>query len=220
MGNPSPDPALGSRSFVFDSEFVWNYELFARARLLDDRLFLTGNLFFSDFEDQQRTEVLTFPGGFSDEIIVNTPESQSYGAELGIEYAPSEKWDLFANIGLLSTEIEQTRDPRIEGNDFARAPNFTTSFGVNLRPTPNWQIGLDARYIDDYFSFDANDPVTEVDGFLIANAQVAWRATRHLRFTGTMTNLFDNDAETRFFSSSLANVVEPRVFWFGAELGF
>jgi iron complex outermembrane recepter protein len=220
VGNPSPDPALGSRSFVFDSEFVWNYELFARARLLDDRLFLTGNLFFSDFEDQQRTEVLTFPGGFSDEIIVNTPESQSYGAELGIEYAPSEKWDLFANIGLLSTDIEQTRDPRIEGNDFARAPNFTTSFGVNLRPTPNWQIGLDARYIDDYFSFDANDPVTEVDGFLIANAQVAWRATRHLRFTGTVTNLFDNDAETRFFSSSLANVVEPRVFWFGAELGF
>ena len=225
-GNTSPDPALGPRSFVFDSEFVWNYELFARAGLLNDRLFLTGNVFFSDFEDQQRVEQLDFPGGFTDSIIVNTPDTKSYGAELGMEYVQSEKWDLFANIGLLSTEIEQARDPRIEGNDFARAPNFTTSFGVNLRPTADWHIGLDARYTSEYFSTDLNNPLAEVDDFFIANATASWQPIRHVRVFGSVTNLFDSDAERRLFSfpetaaPTLANVVEPRVLWLGAELSF
>jgi len=225
-GNPSPDPALGPRSFVFDSEFVWNYEFFARARLLDEQLFLSGNIFFSDFKDQQRVEQIDFPGGFIDSIIVNTPETQSYGAELGIEYTPSDRWDVFANIGLLHTGIEQARDPRIRGNDFARAPNLTTNFGVNLRPTADWHVGLDARYTSEYFSTDLNNTLTEVDDTFIANATVSWRPLRYARVFGSVTNLFDSDAERRLFSfpatapPSLANVVEPRVLWLGVELSF
>lgn len=225
-GNPSPDPALGPRSFVFDSEYVWNYELFVRTRLLDDRMFLTANVFYSDFDDQQRVEQLDFPGGFTDTIIVNTEETEAYGAELGIEYSPSGRVDLFLDFGLLNTSIEKTGDPRIKGNDFARAPSFTSSFGATWRPTPAWQLDLDGRYVGEYFSTDLNNSRAEVDEYFIANAGVAWHAHSHLRLFGSVTNLFDSDAERRLFAfpataaPSLANVVEPRVFWFGVDLSY
>ena len=225
-GNPSPDPALGPRSFVFDSEHVWSYELFARAALLNDRLFFTANVFYSDFEDQQRVEQFDFPGGFTDSIIVNTPETRTYGVELGIEYVPSERVDLFADIGLLDTEIEEARDPRIEGNAFARAPELTAAFGANFRPSPDWHMGFDARYTGEYYSTDRNSRLAEVDDYFIANASASWQAHRNVRVFGTVTNLFDSDAERSLFAfpatapPTLANVVEPPVVWIGAQLSY
>lgn len=226
QGNPSPDPELGPRAFVFDSEFVWNYELFSRARLFEDRLFFTANLFFSDFEDQQRVEQLDFPGGFTDAITVNTPETRAYGAELGLQYAPVEEFDVFLDVGLLNTKIDEALDQTIQGNEFARAPYFTTGFGANWRPTSAWKLGFDAQFIDEYFSTDQNNPLAEVDAYFIANASVSWKPLDHLRIFADVDNLFDSDAERRLFAfpatapPSLANVVEPRVVWAGLELLF
>lgn len=223
-GNPSPDPALGPRSFVFDSEFVWNYELFSRTRLMGDRLFLTANAFYSDYEDQQRVEQLDFPGGFTDTIITNTPESSSTGAEIGLEYYPNARFDVYADVGLLDTEIERSGDARLEGNELARSPNFTASAGINLRPVESVRLGLDARYVGEYFSTDVNNPLARAGDYFLANASVNWRPTEHWRVFAAATNLFDGDGEQRLFSfpatapPSLANVVEPRVIWIGTEV--
>lgn len=224
-GNPSPDPALGPRSFVFDSEFVWNYELFSRTQLMGDRLLLTANAFYSDYEDQQRVEQLDFPGGFTDTIITNTPESRSIGAEIGLEYYPSPRFDAYADVGLLDTEIERSGDARLEGNELARSPNFTASAGINLRPLSSVRLGLDARYVGEYFSTDINNPLAEAGDYFLANVSANWQPTEHWRVFAAVTNLFDSDAEQRLFSfpatapPSLANVVEPRVIWVGMEVG-
>jgi outer membrane receptor protein involved in Fe transport len=224
--NPSPDPALGPRAFTFDSEFVWNYEIYGRASALDRRLNFSGNLFYSDYRDQQRVEQLNFPGGFTDFIIVNSPDSRAYGAEFAATYLPIDELELFADIGLLTTEIQKPRDPDLEGNEFARAPNLTTSFGAVYRPTREWMLSVDARYAGSYFSTDTNNPLAEVDPHFLANAKVAWQPTEHVRVFGSVTNIFDSDAETRLFSfpetalPSLAQLVDPRVFWIGAEVRF
>ncbi|EKV31851.1 TonB-dependent receptor [Caenispirillum salinarum AK4] len=225
-GNPSPDPALGPRSFVYDSEFVWNYELYTRASLLDDRMVFSGNVFYSDFEDQQRTEQLSYPGGFTDTIIVNTPETRAYGAELGVTYAPVDSLEVFGDVGLLKTEIVQARDPSLEGNDFARAPSLTLSAGAVYRPAEDWMIGVDGRYVGAYYSTDGNNALAQTDPYMVANAKVAWQALDHVKVTASLNNIFGTDAETRLFSfpesapPSLAQVVEPRVFWLGLTVAF
>ena len=225
-GERSPDPAFGPRSFTFDSEFVWNYELYARALLLDERLTVRGNVFFSDYRDQQRVEQIDASGGFTETIIVNTPDSRAYGAEIGASYLPVENLELFADVGLLETEIVDARDPELEGNEFARAPNVTANVGAVYRPAPAWTIAADASYVGSYFSTDVNNPLAEVDSYVLANARLSWQAIDNLHVFGSITNIFDSDAETRLFGfpatapPTLAQLVEPRVFWIGAELRF
>lgn len=225
-GNSSPDPALGPRSFSYDPEFVWNYELYLRHAALNDRLVFNANLFYSDYRDQQRVEQLDFPGGFTDSIITNTPESRAYGAELGATFAPSERVKLFADIGLLDTEIVESGDPALEGNEFARAPSFSASVGALFYPKETWTLGVDGRYVGSYYSTDVNSSRGEVDPYFIANGKVSWEPNERVKVFGSVTNVFDSDAEQRLFAfpataePSLANVVEPRVFWLGAELSF
>lgn len=226
QGNRSPDPALGPRAFSYDSEFVWNYELYARATALNERVTMRGNVFYSDYEDQQRREQIDYPGGFSEGIIVNAPESRAYGAEFTVSYLPVEELELFADVGLLWTEIVEARDPDLEGNEFARAPNATFGAGAVYSPVPDWTLGVDATYVDSYFTTDINNPLTEVDPYWVANARVAWQPLEHLSVFGEVTNIFDTDAETRLFARprtgapTLAQLVEPRVFWLGAEVRF
>lgn len=225
-GNTSTDPALGARAFIYEPEYVWNYEIYARATALQERLVFSGNLFFSDFEDQQRVEQLDFPGGFTDTIIVNTPKSHAYGAELGVNYQPQDELELFADVGLLKTKIDKSSQPSLEGNEFARAPRFSASLGAVYRPTRTWMFSVDGIYMSSYHSSEINNPLTRVDAHFIANAKVTWQAMEHLRLSTAVTNLFDSDAERQLFSfpataaPDLAQVVEPRVVWLQAETSF
>ncbi len=86
---------------------------------------------------------------------------------------------------------------------------------------------MDGSYVGDYYSSDFNNPLAEVDGYFLANAKVIWEVSESFQVFGTVSNLFDSDAEQRLFAfpaataePSLANVVAPRVFWLGAELSF
>jgi len=95
-------------SFTFDEEFVWNYETFFRSRWLANRLTVDGNIFYADFEDQQRSAFFAPNDPFAS-VIRNAESTHSYGAELTANWLAPEPG------GVRLAWSARDRDPRIHG---------------------------------------------------------------------------------------------------------
>jgi outer membrane receptor protein involved in Fe transport len=61
---------------------MWNYELFARASLLDDRLHLNANLFYMDMQDAQYNIPVVLASGVAQSYTINAEKAHAYGFEL------------------------------------------------------------------------------------------------------------------------------------------
>lgn len=208
-------------SFTFDEEFVWNYEAFFRSTWLDERLILNGNIFFEDFEDQQRSAFLV-PGDPFASVIRNAESAHAYGAELTVTGLPLHGLEVFGTLGLLKTEIDKfsASVEDLAGNDFARAPNVTATLGALYHHPSGFSIGFDGRYVSDYFSDDLNEPVDEVDAFFVFNAQAAYEFT-HFRVFAFANNIFDRDYELLIDTiGDFGQLGDPLEFGFGLQVSF
>jgi Outer membrane receptor for ferrienterochelin and colicins len=218
--------------FEYDEETVWNYEMFARANLLDNRLAVTANLFYDDYKDAQRFVTFT-KDGETDYTTVNADKAVAYGLELGADFQASDTLRMKAGLGLLHTEITDfdyaTAD--LEGSEFARAPNYTISLAADWNVTNRLTLSGDVRYVDGYYSDDENTEAYKIDGYAITNIGASYLVTDNVRLFGSVTNLFDEDAATWIHSyrgyvngavtsATAATVVEPRSFNLGLTVDF
>lgn len=218
--------------FEYEEETVWNYELFARANLMDNRLALTANLFYDDYRNAQRFVTFT-KDGETDYTTVNADKAIAYGLELGADYQATDSLRLKAGLGLLHTEITEfsasTAD--LEGSEFARAPSYTASFGAEWKTTDKLTLSGDVRYIDGYYSDDENTEAYEVDGYTIVNVGASYLLSDNVRFFGTVSNLLNEEAATWIHSyrgyvngsvtsTSAATVVDPRSVSLGLTVDF
>ncbi|WP_460273327.1 TonB-dependent receptor [Celeribacter sp. ULVN23_4] len=218
--------------FEYDEETVWNYELFARANLLDNRLALTANLFYADYKDAQRSISFT-KDGETDYTTTNADSAEAYGLELGADFRASDALRLKAGLGLLHTEITSfdaaTAD--LDGSEFARAPNYTLNLGAEWDVTDKLTLSGDVRYVDGYYSDDENTEAYKVDGYAVANIGASYLLSDNVRLFGSVTNLFDEEAATwlhsyrgyvngAISSATVATVVEERGFNVGLTVDF
>lgn len=158
------------QEYTFRPEHVWNFEGFGRVGLGSD-LSLTGNVFYSRYKDMQLPLYLT---SLSIEIR-NAERATTWGAEAGLSWRPSEKNEIYANIGLLDTKIDRySTDPRAAGNELPRAPTFNFAAGFNFSPDGKFEMGADVRYSGAYFSEVLNNPRAEVGSYAVVNARVAY----------------------------------------------
>ena len=212
---PGKDPV-----FLFEQEEVWNYELAARANLLNDTLTLTANLFFSDFNDAQRSTVTNVPGFGPDEIVRNAESARSYGLEFFADYRPNDRLQLNGGFGLLNTEIRQfdAALSSITGNDFAFAPDFTASFGIDYEVVDNLTIGGQVRFNSGYFSDDANTPSLEVDSFTIVDLRASYALDNGGEIYAFVNNLTDQVVATNIIPGTnvVASTTTPREIGIGA----
>ena len=193
-GGVTLDP--GKHTVVeFKPEYLWDYESFVRAALLGGALNLNGNLFYNAITDAQRTLDVCFPtpaGCVSLSGIANAPRAHSYGAELEFGYKPTARLTLRGAGGLLWTKLTKTLLPKdaILGKEFAGAPRFTGTAGVDWAPVQSLSFSAQVRHSSGYFGDDA-----ETDDFRIApvttvDARVSWQRGRFTIF-GYAQNLFD-----------------------------
>lgn len=137
----------GFEQFVgqYDPEFLNTFEVGMRNVLLDGRLTLNGNIFYSQYEDQQVLVDGFDPSRSDDNLIVNAGESTLYGLELSADFEVTDNIGAFATIGLLETEFDDFpfavdsdgnlipgADPQFEnlsGDSFPSAPNLTFTLG-------------------------------------------------------------------------------------------
>lgn len=208
-------------AYTYDAEYVWNYEGFARAELMNGRLELTGNLFYNDYSDLQ----LPFILGVNSTVIRNAEKATTYGLEAGARYLFAADSEVYVNAGLLQTKVDSYSDPLIEGNDLARSPAFTTDVGFSWAVDDNWEVAGDARFTDTYYSDAANSSARgKIDPYVVVNAQVAYKFG-DVRLFVNANNLFDNDTVINLVQGTTAaddyaTVMQPRLVTAGIEFNF
>lgn len=209
----------------FDAETLWSYELFSRASLAGGDLFVSGNLFYMDFDDAQRQliNVVELPGGRTAETseFENAPSAESYGLEVEGLWALSQAVRLRASLGYLKTRITETLSPNdpILGKEFQRAPRYTSALGLIVTPNERLSFDVSVRHNSSYFSDDANSPEFKIDGVTVVDATVSYdfgpmRAFAYVR------NATDEVYPVWQFRAGNSSLGDPREFGIGVEANF
>ncbi len=201
----------GFTPYEYENEYVWNYELFTRHRLLDNTLELTSNVFYNDFDNYQVLQ--TAVNG--DVKVTNVDGANTYGAELGSRWLATSNLDVFASLGLLKTDL---KDPSDKNKELPRAPSLTANLGALYTFAEGFELSGNASYTGDYYSDVENTQNEKIDAYWVANAQVAY-VFDNGRVTLFASNLFDSNDETYNFGGEVTKQA-PRQIGGSVELYF
>ena len=162
------------QAYTFDPEYSDNIEVAYRSVWFKQRLRVNANMFLSNWYDQQYSLRLDENNPLT-EVVQNIGESQSAGLELDINYQINDELSIYSSLGLLSTEILQVSSSNrglgeSAGDAFADAPQITWVLGGSYQIFPDFQIALDTKYTDDYFSNLPNQSSETIDSYFIINA--------------------------------------------------
>ena len=215
-------------SYTFDPEYVWTYEAYARADLLDNRLSLTANLFYSDYKDMQLPFDLNPDPTVWSVVVRNADRAVTYGAEVGARWLAMPGLELFADVGLLQTEVTDYPGSGIEGNELAQAPAFTSNFGLVYQHESGIEFSADARFSDAYYSSINNDPRGKTDPYIVVNSKLGYHFANDwgdIRLFAFVYNVFDNEEPVYIepgatSADDVANLLPPRTFGIGMEMKF
>ncbi len=207
---------------TFEQETLWNYEAFFRTRLLDDRLTLNGNIFYSDIDNLQIATLVELGSDFFANVFSNAPKARSIGAELEARFAVNDQLSLQTGIGITDTKFQSNSNAGalIDGNEFQRTPGLTAVGGFVWQPVTGFALSGFGRYSEGYFSDDANLAINSVDSYFVADFQASYEI-EGLRLFVDLTNAFDAFYEVSVFDNGgLASVGEPRKVSVGLEFAF
>lgn len=210
-------------TYQYDPEYVTTYELYGRHLLADSRVQLTGNIFYSDYTDMQLTKDLT-PGDTADFsfVVINADKVKTYGAEGGVTWLAQPQLEVYANLGLLKTEITRY-DGSYQDNELPNSPTCSLSGGISWK-NAGWDANLNGRHLNSYYSDAANQPRGKVDPYFVANAELGYTFGQ-VRIYGEVNNLLDSDSELAVYPGATreedgANVLAPRMYTVGAQYNF
>lgn len=181
---------LTSRQWAyFKKESIWNYELFSRTSLLDDRLMLNTNLFYMDMRDAQYNIPVVISPGVAQSYTINAEKAHAYGFELGADYRALDNLRIKAGAGVLRTRIEEmSSNPGYEHNRFARSPGYTVSVGVSWDATPRFNVSAQVRHLDGYYSDTANTRAYVVGSNTITDLRMSYAYNAHVQLYGYIKN--------------------------------
>ncbi|TCQ78672.1 outer membrane receptor protein involved in Fe transport [Ochrobactrum sp. BH3] len=218
---------LSSRQWhPFEEEELWNYELFTRANLLDNKLTLTSNLFYMDFKNAQYNIPVVLPDNLVQSYTINAEKAHSYGLELGLDYQVLDNLALKTSAGILRTEIDEiSSNSAYEGKEFAKSPGYMFSIGASWDATEKLNLSGQVRHTDGYYSDIANTQAYVVDAYTIADARVSYDFHESLELYGYVKNIFDERTPTylqqnRGIGGLEASMTMPRTFGVGIKGSF
>ncbi|MFK7956350.1 MAG: TonB-dependent receptor [Lysobacterales bacterium] len=173
-------------------------ELGLKSTLLDGTMQLNAAVFYYDYKDKQEQDrAVTFVGNISG--LTNVPESTIKGAEMDLQWAPTDQLMVNVNVALLDTNVDEWMavDPvasqwpntvlrDASGIELAQAPDLSYSVRAEYSwPLSNGMeifLGGDVNYTDS--TTGGAQPTDATDSYSVANARLGvgnaertWRAT-------------------------------------------
>ena len=223
----------------YDPEFATSYEVGIKTNLAEDRVRFNATYFFVNYEDFQRSTVVSVPGTAIQETrTFNAAEVDAQGLELELTALLAQGLTLRANLGWLDAEYEnfvldRNLDGVLEdfsGRDVVRAPEITAGIALNyehsLGDRGNLSVNVNFNYEDDNTYYYNDDIGEEFDTVLeertILGASITWRDAEDRFYVSAFgKNLTDDRYQTAAQAVgtlwTFSNYGPPRVY--GVELG-
>lgn len=179
-------------SIRFDSEEIEGFEGGVKARLLDGRLVLTGEVYTYDYTDLQ---VTSFNPATTSFIISNAASATIKGAEIGLTAKPLDwltlnggiayneaRFDDYlaqcwggqtAALGCSTSNGNGTFSWQRSGEALSRAPDLAANGGFDAQvPVGEFVLGIagNVRYSDDYIAADNGNPFGIQEAFWLVDA--------------------------------------------------
>lgn len=224
----------------YDPELADNIEVGIKTTLMDDRVRFNATVFNVDYEDFQRSTVVSVPGtAFQETRTFNAADVNAKGAELELTALLSDNLTLRANIGLLDAEydefvLDRNLDGVLEdfsGRDVVRAPDVTAGIdltylqalgnGGNLRWNTNFNYEDENVY---YYNDDIGEQFdTILEERTILNFSVTYTDPSEKYYVSAFgRNLTDDRYKTASQAVGVlwtfSNYGPPRTY--GVEAGF
>ncbi len=221
---------IDAADLEFDTETMINYELGFKQQWLDGALSLQASVFFQDRQDIQTRQSIVrsvatgeigglCPCSFTD-FTGNAASGTNTGLELEMDWAISERFSMYATLGLLNTEFDELlsfdhinadRDNGVafdlSGRDQAHAPNYQWLLGGAVALTPNLTLSGSIEAKDEFFFSERHDERS--DSYELLNMELSYQAENwSVAIYGK--NLTDELVQTRGFGS-FGN--DPRTFY-------
>ncbi|MCC6204274.1 MAG: TonB-dependent receptor [Hyphomicrobiales bacterium] len=181
-------------TYTYEPEWASNYELFYKGSLLDDRLTLNANVFYTDFSNQQ-VEMRTDPLDTLSNRIVNAASAHSYGFEFEPSFAFTEQFTAFASVGYVYSRFDEFDDANLgdlSGLPFPEAPEWSVGIGGTYNFLNGIYVGADAKYTSSYLARFGTPPQDEIDSRVILNVQTGYR-TESWELNAFAENLLDEE---------------------------
>jgi len=135
---------------AFNPEYVWSYEVGAKALLLDGRVRTAGSAFFMDYTDLQQNVYGFSPGSFTPQTI-NAGKSEIVGVELEADGLVTEQLRLGFTATWLDAVFTKLRTadpifPELGTPDPDTGLNVRNLSGNRLARAPEWQFTVSSEY--------------------------------------------------------------------------
>jgi outer membrane receptor protein involved in Fe transport len=184
---------------TFDDETLYSAEIGVKTRQFDRRLTLTAALFYMDRDNAQLENWMwDNDSGLWISYLDTTSGADSYGLEVEAAWLATERIELFANLGLLETEVDtiETYDLDVfdfvtkDNRDQAKSPNYQYNAGARVLLTDRLSARLEVEGQDDsYFGYYHDG---RIDSYDLLNASLQWQGDQ-LNVTLWGHNLSDED---------------------------
>src|SRR5947207_2132022 len=216
---------------TFKPETLTSYEVGVKSEFLDRKLRLNGAAYYYDYKDYQ---ALVYVIGLLQQVV--NADATHKGAELELEWAPTESWRFGAGVAYVDAIIKNVlgrcctaAGERISG-DFVpgNAPRWTASALARYTfPVGSGRLALqaDGNYLSRFW-FNLTDlPVVEQPGFGLANVRVNYTpAGGKFEIGVSVENLADKHYGTMGFDNTsingLAQVYPGMPRWYKAHINY
>ncbi len=205
---------------VFNQEEVWTYELSSRSTFLNEKLGLTANIFYNDY-DNYHTVVYGDSGNRYDNYVANIPKGKTYGTEVETTYWFDSGLDVFAFVGLLKTEVTQGPSgttKELKGKEFTYAPDISFGLGFTQNFDSGMFFGARVNYVSDYYTDFANTDSTSAGDYAVVNLNAGYAAD-NFSIRAYIKNATDEDYVLRH-KNDLVEIGAPQTFGVIADYQF
>ncbi|MGB0692228.1 MAG: TonB-dependent receptor [Pseudomonadales bacterium] len=216
----------------YDPEFVDNFEVGMKSRLLDRRMRLNVSAFRMDYEDMQinaSSDVVA-----TSSTKANLGDATIQGLEIEMLTLVNENFTLGANIGYLDDEIDSLKGVLVsntvvigENNDLPNTPDWTLSlmakYEMQLSSGASINLRADFAMKDDYYSRAENLVENLNDDYKNLNltgtyitADGSWEATAGVR-NATDEEYYQSATPFATFGLVFGQPVRPRTAYFSLQ---
>ncbi len=194
-----PFQAFTQGKLGFDDETLYSAEIGIKTRQFDQRLSLTAALFYMDRKNAQLENWMwDAESGLWISFLDSSSDATSYGMELEATLLATDRIELFANVGLLESEVSSIETFDLDAFDFitkdnrdqAKSPNYQYNAGARVLFTDQLSARVEVEGQDDsYFGYYHDG---RIDSYDLVNASLRWQnASFNLTLWGR--NLADED---------------------------